>query len=243
MAFDAGSLIQGRELSLALSGKLQKYLDGADMAILRAASVAVNNVTQNTKDGLRQMVTGARLGKRLANAVRAKVYPERGLGRNPAGWIFVQQSAVHIFKAFEENTTIRAGGGKNLAIPIPGSPADRKNFGQQRSGETIIQSIRNRGIELSYVPGRNGRPAMLVAQSVRLGVSKAGRQRVTSAKRTKSGGFAKNASSIPLFWLVPEANIKKRLDWGREFQRASSEFMSRFTAEFEKQLAVWEKSL
>jgi hypothetical protein len=237
MAFDGASYFP-REWRLALTGELQTYLDQADEAILKAADRAVFEVTSATKERLRDMVRGAGLGHRLANTVRAETYPKQGLARNPAGWIYVQRGAVKIFQAFEVGETIRSQDGGKLAIPIPGSPADRKNFGEQRPGETIIETFRSRGIRLVFVRGNGRRPDMLVAESARVRGTKTGRQRVSNAARTKSGGFAHGAASIPLFWLVPAAKMPKRLDWDAEFRRASSEFMSAFAKEFARWLEI-----
>jgi hypothetical protein len=145
---------------------------------------------------------------------------------------------VRIFEAFETGATIRAAGGGYLAIPIPGSPADRRSFGRQRSGETIIETIRARGVKLSFVPGNGSRPAMLVAESARVRTGANGRERVSTAARTAAGRFAQGAASIPLFWLVPEAKMPKRLNWNREFERATASFMAEFSKAFAEEFAA-----
>lgn len=238
MAFDGAGGLFPREFQLALKGQLQDYIDFADFAVMDAALFAVRNITERTKDRLRAMVTGAGLGTRLANAVRGEVYPNNGKSRNPAGWIYVRQGSVRIFEAFETGPTIRGKEGGWLTIPIPGSPADRKNIGPARPGVSPVERFTQRGIELSYVPGTPSRPAMLVARSVRLGMRQDGRSRVANARMTKSGAFAKDAASIPLFFLVPAAKLPKKLDWNREFERASAAFMTEFAAEMAEQLEI-----
>lgn len=225
-----------KQVELALRGELQDYIRDADEALMRAARLAMQQTVGFEVERLRGVVQTAGLGGRLANAIRGEVYPKSGLSREPAGWIYVQPNAVKIFEAFDKGALIRSGRGVDLAIPIPGSPADRKLFGQARAGETVLETFRARGVQLSLVPARNGKPAMLVAENVRVREVQtksgpSGRLRVSSAKLTKSGAFAKGAASVPLFWLIPEAKMPKRLDWRREFERATAAFMQKFAAE------------
>lgn len=228
-----------RELQLALSGELAATMEALDEAVLRAARWAVDEVTTDAKDRLRAMVTKAGLGPKLANAVRGDVFPKRGLARNPAGWVYAQPTAIHIFEAFDRGATIRAKGGGFLAIPIPGSPAARENFGRNppRSGGGLVAAMKARGVIMKFIPPRGDRPGMLVAESARVRTTKSGRERVSNAALTKSGRYAKDAASIPLFWLVPEAKMPKRLDFSREFERAAAGFMAEFSEAFARNLA------
>ena len=225
-----------REMELALKGQLADYIEHADEAVLKAAKRAVENVVGDTKERLRGMVRDAGLGTRLANTVRGDVYPERGLARDPAGWIYVaSKSAERIFEAFEEGAELNGP----LLIPIPGSPADRKNFGNDppRDQQSKAEWFEAKGVELQYVPPRGGRPAMLVGVSVRLREDKKGRLKARGAKRTKSGGFGKGAATVPLFWIVDHASIPRRLSWRSEFRRAVQGFMRAFAEEFAAELA------
>lgn len=230
-----------RELQLALSGELLATMEALDEAQLRAARWAVDEVTTRTKERLRGMVTGAGLGVKLANAVRGDVYPKRGLARDPAGWIYVQPSATHIFEGFETGATIRSGDGGYIAIPVPGSPAARENQpagrNPPRAAGGVLAKLKARGLQISFVPARAGRPAMLVAEGARLRTGATGRETVSTPKRLKSGAYAANTASIPLFWLVPEAKMPKRLDFRREFDRAASAFLAEFSAAFARNLA------
>lgn len=224
------------EVMLALQGDLQRTIEAANYAVLQAADSAITLVTDRRKARLRGMVETARLGKRLANAVRVKRPDTLTSGKDLWTFTYVQPSSVHIFEAFEKGATIQAGPGKALAIPIKGSPADRANFGQRRNGETTIQTFKSRGIEMQFVRAKNGRPAMLVAKSARLATGKTGRTRVSNARLTKSGAFARGAASVPLFWLVPETKLEKRLNWQGEFNRSADELLREFAAAFDREL-------
>lgn len=252
MAFDGQHFLFSREQQLALTGELAATIAAADEVVLKAARFALMTVVEEGKTRLRDMVVKAGLakqgsgsgkgsGRSLASAVRFELYPKTGLARNPAALLYIQPSATKIYDAFEEGATIRSGSGAYLTIPIPNSPADRKVAGDKPRGTTLLAQLRSKGVEIAFVPGRNGKPGMLVAQSVRLRENARGQTKVAGAKRTKSGGFAAGATSVPLFWLVPSARIPKRLDMRREFERVAADFMRAFTEAFAKEAAFWEK--
>lgn len=221
---------------MALQGDLQRTIEAANYAVIQAADAAITGVTDRRKARLRGMVEQAGLGRRLANAVRVKRPDTIMTSKDLWSFTYVQPSSVHIFSAFENGETIRAAPGKMLAIPIKGSPADRVNFGQRRNGQTTIETFRARGIVMQFVRAKNGRPAMLVAKSVRLATGKTGKTRVSSAKLTKAGAFARGAASVPLFWLIPEAKMEKRLNWQAEFKRSADELLREFAKAFDTEL-------
>lgn len=248
-----------KEWELALSGELQAYLEAADEAVLRAAKAALNRVAEEGKSRLRSMVVRAGLardgaqsgrgtGRSLANAIRYEVYPKGArLARNPSAFLYVQPSATHIFEAFEEGVTINAKGGGFLTIPVPGSPASREVFGAKPRGESVLDRLRSRGIEVAFVKATPNRPAMLIANNVRLTAT--GRlsaikkrkeglpEQAVNARAKKGFSYAKGAASIPLFFLVPRVQMPKRLDLAREFERLAAEFFEAFSTEFAVQLA------
>lgn len=236
-----------KEWELALSGELQAYLAAADEAVLRAAKAALYRVAGKGSDHLRGIVQRAGLardgaqagpgtGRSLANAIRFEVYPKGArLARNPSALLYVQPSAVHIFESFEEGPTI--SGSPFLTIPVPGSPADRKNFGPKPRGETVLERLESRGVEIAFVKATPSRPAMIVATNVRGREDARGRFRVARAKKTKAGAYAAGVSSIPLFFLVPTVKMPKRFDLAREFERLAEEFFTAFSEEFATSLA------
>lgn len=245
MAFD-GDLFPS-EWSLALQGELQAYTDAAADAVQRAALRALQAIAQEGKDRLRGQVVAAGLGKAgagegkgsgrsLASAIRFEVYPNKGDARGPAALLYIQPSAVKIYEAFEEGARITAGAGKFLTIPIPGSPADRRNFGDKPRGTTVLAALKAKGIETAYIPPRNGRAGMIVAKSVRLREDKRGRLRAGAAKLSKSGALASGSASVPLFWLVPSADIPKKLSLRAEFRRIATRFYERFVAAFAEEM-------
>lgn len=239
--------IFSQEFQLALSGELQAYLAKADEAVLQAAKAAISRVAGKGSDHLRAIVhrsglsrdgaqAGRGTGRSLANAIRYEIYPKGArLARNPSALLYIQPSAVNIFESFEEGSTI--SGSPFLTIPVPGSPADRKNFGPKPRGETVLEKLKSRGIEIAFVKATANRPAMLVANNVRGREDARGRFRVARAKQTKAGGYAAGVGSIPLFFLIPRVQMPKRFDLAREFERLAAEFFEDFSREFAVSLA------
>lgn len=249
--------IFSRDMALALAGELQADLDAADEAIMRAVRKALTNVVSEGKQRIRDQVVQAGLGKAgagdgrgsgrsLASAVRYEIYPKSGLARNPAALLYIQPSAEHIFDAFEEGATISAKGGKFLTIPIPGSPASREVFGDKPRGQSVLEKLKTRGIEVEFIKATASRPAMLIAKGVRLSaagkLSKVQRRggkdgQTVNPRRKKAASYAKGEASVPLFFLLPKVRIAKRLNLNREFERAANAFFDDLSREIAAELA------
>lgn len=246
--------IFSKEWELAIGGNLQAYLDQADASIMDASLFALHAIVEKGRRSLRSMVEAAGLsksgagegrgtGRSLASAIRYQTYPANlnVRARNPAALLYVQPSAVHIFEAFEEGATIRAKEGRFITIPVPGSPAARENFGDKPQGQTVLEKLKSRGVEVKFVPATPARPAMLVAENVRLRTDAKNRLKVSRATKTKAGAFASGTGSVPLFFLVEQARIDKRINLAREFQRLSEEFVETFAREFDEILGRMER--
>lgn len=243
-----------KEWELAIGGNLQAYLDQADAAIMDASLFALHKIVETGRRSLRGVVEAAGLsragagegkgtGRSLATAIRFQTYPANpGVrARNPAALLYVQPSAVHIFEAFEEGATIRAKEGRFITIPVPGSPAARENFGDKPQGQTVLEKLKARGVEVKFVPATPTRPAMLVAENVRLRTTRKDRMKISRATRTKSGNFASGVTTVPLFFLVEQARIDKRINLAREFERLAEAFVETFAREFNDILGRMER--
>ena len=211
---------------LALRGDLEATLARASHAMTRAEREAVTEVTNATRDELRQDLVRAGLG-RIERTWRAQVYANAN--GTTAGWIYSR--AEYIVDAFERGATIRSRTGGLIAIPIPGSPA--ASMRNPRGGGTRVDAARRRFGELKLIPGIPGRrPPMLVAESVSINMRGTARSR----RRLKSGGFGKGAATVPLFWLVREARLSRRLNVARIRQRALHRFEARLSHALQSRL-------
>ncbi|CAK9086548.1 Uncharacterized protein SCF082_LOCUS40938 [Durusdinium trenchii] len=222
-AVDLGGF-QGRgvmsfALDLAVRGDLETFVRETNIAILRAQREATVTATHSVRDELRKDLRRGGLGQ-LEKTWRADLYPRRGLAADPAGFIYSR--AEYIVQAFERGITIRGKNGNDIAIPIPGSPADQLR--NPRGPETKVDAARRKYGELKFIPGVPGsRPAMLAAVGAFTATG-----RFNARKRLKSGRYGKGATTMPLFWLVDNARLSKRLNIQRTMTRGLSRFHRRF---------------
>lgn len=168
-----------------------------------AVTGAVGDVTNGIKRLWRGQIRAAGLGNRLAGAIRSETYPQGAVSASAAGYVYTK--ADDIIGAHDEGSLIRSPNGLWLAVPteaagprIPGRPAPTPLQFERRTGQRL---------RFVYRPGRSG---LLVAEggTTRKRGSFSTRKRV----RLKSGAFAKNIQTVPIFILVPQVQLPKRLD-------------------------------
>ena len=191
-------------LQAALQGDLNALLQAELRAAERAVTVGVRQVTDGLKAELRGQITGAGLGTRLANTWRGEVYPKGQQSIGAAGFVF--SKAPGIVRLYAEGAVIRSKQGLFLAIPTPAAG----RFGDGRRKITPGSWERIHGMPLRFVY-RRGRPSQLVADNVRL--TKRGRAAANIGRR-QGAAFTRlsGRTTVPLFILVPQVTVKKRLD-------------------------------
>ena len=185
-----------------------------DLAALMAAEIkagekavtdAMNAAGTDLKTAWRRQITSAGLGQRLAKTIRSKTFP-RGQNSISAA-AFVWSNAADIVSAKDTGPLIRSKSGFWLAIP---TPAAGKGF---RGGKiTPAEWEKRRGLKLRHV-FRKGKPGLLVAEGR---VSKRG-QAVRSRSKTGRG-----LQTVPIFILVPQVKLPKRLDLDRDTERVQN---------------------
>lgn len=191
-------------IDVKIEGDLEAMMASEYLAGERAVTAAMRGAGQGLKTNWRSQITGAGLGQRLANAVRAEVYPKSQPSLNAAALVYTK--AQKIISAHENGSLIRSANGFWLAIPLPAA-------GRGARGAKITPAAweKKTGRRLRFVY-RSGRTALLVDDgTVRSGSAPAFGQR---AKR----GF-KN-KTIPLFILTPQVKLSKKLDLLRAAETA-----------------------
>ncbi|MBP7242399.1 DUF6441 family protein [Amaricoccus sp.] len=169
----------------------------------RAVSAAMREAGTDLKLAWRGQITGAGLGARLANSIRCEVFPEAGASLNAAALVW--SKAPVIVGAHDAGPLIRSKSGLWLAIP---TPAAGKTLGGRRV--TPGGWERKTGMRLRFVYRRTG-PSLLVAEG-RLNTKG---QAVASRSKTGRGQV-----TAPIFLLVPQVKLPKRLDLARDAERA-----------------------
>jgi hypothetical protein len=165
-------------------------------AEVRAGETAVSAATREAGNSLeaawRAQITGAGLGRRLANTIRSEQFPKGRPSLNAAALVW--SKAPMIISAHDAGPLIRSKSGFWLAIPMPAAGKSSRG-GRITPGEWE----RRTGLRLRFVYRRAG-PSLLVAEG-RLNASGRG-----VASRSKTG---RGLTTVPIFLLVPQVKRKR----------------------------------
>ncbi len=169
----------------------------------RAVSAAMRTAGTTLKSAWRAQITGAGLGTRLGNSIRLASFPKSGNSLNAT--TLVWSNAPVIIGAHDTGPLIRSQDGFWLAIPTLAA-------GKSTKGSRITPSEweRRTGLRLRFIYRRRG-PSLLVAEGR---LNSKGRA-VASKSKTGRGG-----ATVPIFLLVPQITLLKRLDLARDAERA-----------------------
>lgn len=209
------------ELGLALQGELGEFIEGELETVARGAMDAAYRMEARGKSELRADVTRAGLGKRLANTWRARTYPTRSVSMEPK--VRFENKASTIINAFETGATIRSGKGFYLPIPTDDFLSSVSLRDRSRNRKNLIALAERKFGKLQFIAVRGKRIGLLVAKGLQKSRSQRGGFRAASATAQRLGKVA----DVVLFVLVPQARLKKRLnyesiandlldEWGRE---------------------------
>ena len=165
----------------------------------RAVSKAVTEAGTSVKAAWRSQITGAGLGQRLARTIRSEQFPKGKPSLNAAALVW--SKAPVIVGAHDTGPLIRSKSGFWLAIPTAAAGKSARG-GRITPGEWERRS----GLRLRFVYRRSG-PSLLVAE----GRLNARGRAVASRSRTGRG-----VTTVPIFLLVPQVQLRKRLDLTRD---------------------------
>ena len=169
----------------------------------RAVTAALREAGTSLKSAWRGQITGAGLGHRLANSIRLASFPKSGESLNAAALVW--SKAPVIIGAHDTGPLIRSKDGFWLAIPTPAAGKSARG-GRITPGEWE----RRTGLRLRFIYRRRG--ASLLVGEGRL--NSKGR---AVAPRSKTG---RGLTTVPIFLLVPQVKLPKRLDLARDAERA-----------------------
>ena len=171
----------------------------------KAVTKAVDDAGTELKTAWRGQITGAGLGQRLSRTVRSALYPKGQPSLNAAALVW--SKAPVIIGAHDTGPLIRSKDGFWLAIPTPAAGKSARG-GRITPGEWE----RRRGLRLRFIYRPRG-PSLLVAEG-RLNTRGVG-----VASRSKTG---RGLTTVPIFLLVPQVKLRKRLDLDRDAKAAQS---------------------
>ncbi|RMF07693.1 MAG: hypothetical protein D6773_03255 [Alphaproteobacteria bacterium] len=189
------------KLTLRTEEDLQAELHREFVAGQKAVSLAMDRVGSTLQRNWRGQITGAGLGRRLANTIRAKRYPEGQDSMDAAALVW--SKAPEIIGAHEEGAVIRSKDGFWLAIPIDASAKRMRGPRNAKVTPHIWEERTGRRLRFVY---RRGRHPLLVDDGTARERRTADPLRFTASRRR----FRRNVV-IPIFVLVPQVKLPKRL--------------------------------
>ena len=213
------------KLDVHIDGDLSASLESEIAAAEKAVTLlGVTRTGEALKAAWRAQVTGAGLGRRLANAIRANRYPRSGESISAASLVFSR--AAEITDAFDRGVLIRSKHGLWLAIPT--AAAGTRGVGRA-ARITPLGWERRTGMRLRFV-FRRGRPSLLVADDARVNA-----RGLAAAKRgrRRRDGMLTGAATVVIFLLVPQVRLAKRLDLARDAERAHAALPGLIVANWE----------
>lgn len=193
-------------------GDLDAWIAAELAAAEKGVSAGVRAAAAGLKDRWRGQITGAGLGPRLARTIRQRDFPAREPSLKAASLVYSR--AATIVHAFDQGVTIRSKHGFFLAIPT--AAAGVRGPGGKRI--TPGGWERRTGLRLRFVYRRRGL-SLLVADDARL--NGAGMARAKRGRRRRDG-ILTGAQSVPIFLLVPQVSLRKRLDLDRDARWAEA---------------------
>ena len=191
------------KLSLSIAPDLVAAMAAEIKAGEKAVSAAMREAGTGLKSAWRGQIGQAGLGRRLSNSIRSQTYPKAEESLNAAALVW--SKAPKIISAHDSGPLIRSKSGFWLAIPLPAAGKSTRG-GRITPGEWE----QRRGVRLRFV-FRRAAASLLVAEgrlsSRGLGV----------ASKSKTG---RGLSTVPIFLLVRQVKLPKRLDLARDAERA-----------------------
>jgi len=184
-----------------LVGMLRDEIKAGEHAVTAAMKAAGGEL----KQAWREQITSAGLGHRLPRTIRNRTYPKGKDSIDAAA--FVWSNAPEILNAHDRGALIRSKHGFYLAIPTEAA-------GKGRGGARLTPGEweQRRGMRLRFIYRRNA-PSLLVAERARINT-----RGTAVASRSKTG---RNQVSAPIFILVPQVKLRKRLDLARDAERVA----------------------
>jgi len=171
-----------------------------------AVTAAMKEAGSELKQAWREQITHAGLGHRLPRTIRNRTYPKGKDSIDAAA--FVWSNAPEILNAHDRGVLIRSKSGFYLAIPTEAA-------GKGRGGARLTPGEweQRRGMRLRFIY-RRGAPSLLVAEKARINT-----RGTAVASRSKTG---REQVSAPIFILMPQVKLRKRLDLARDAERIAS---------------------
>ncbi len=221
-------------LAEMVGGTLVGQMAAIEGDIARDITDIMNDEVDALKLELREQVTSAGLGARIAKTWRSNVYPKAGRSLNPAGYIW--SAAPEIISSYIDGATIRpVNGGKWLWIPTKAVPRRRRstNYASSLGKRSRGTAMTPEEVELHFnaeldvvIDGGKGFAFIDVVS----GVSRGYREATAGRLRGRRGMAPRKAKPVLMFTLVKAVKKPRLLDLDGPTQRAASRIAARLAA-------------
>ncbi|MCC5960545.1 MAG: hypothetical protein JJU08_14530 [Rhodobacteraceae bacterium] len=188
-------------LSLKILHDLAREMEAEEYAGRKAMREGLNAAAKSLQADWRRQVEAAGLGSRLARTIRANTYPRKP-SSNAASLVWTR--APKLIDAFDRGALIKSGEGLYLAIPT--ELAGTRGLGRKRITPRGWEQRTGVPLRPIYRPGQ---PMLLVADNMRMNTR--GRA-VLNRRKTRKDGVQTGAITAVIFILLPQVQLKKRLD-------------------------------
>ena len=223
-------------LHASVTGNLRAAMDQQVRQVSGALRRAVQTAGKQTQDELRAQARGAGFrdgGKALANSWRLNVYTRQGvLTLRPAA--LVTSRMAEVVQIFDRGAVIVAKGRRYLAIPTPVNRAGNKrnNDGRFPMRVTPQEMFRSGG----FMRPTSNPAVKLWCLPLRTETTKRGRVRLFAGRyaRVLTGNrkgaeamrkqFAAERRFVPMFFLMRQVTLRKRLNVAQVEARAPGRF-------------------
>lgn len=196
--------MKGMSFGATIDGDIRQIMLREFQAGEKAVTTAMRIAGQAVKQAWRDDVTGAGLGTKLANTIRADTYPKGTDSANAASLIWTK--APKLIGAHEAGPLIRARDGFWLAIPTKAA-----GLGSYRRKMTPALWQQRHGTKLRFVSPHRG-TYLLVAD---------GQRRTSAGGTVRQRGRRNPGQSVVIFILVPQVKLPKRLNLDAATQRGA----------------------
>ena len=209
-------------IEAALEGNLEQYMrEELDLAE-RAVTGGVHKRGVALKHALRADVIAGGLGQRLSKSWRHESYLRNGSSLGAASLVFTK--AEKLISAFDKGAEVKSSEGFFLAIPTPSAP--KLGVGRKRISPSTFPENRFGPLRFVYVKGGT---SLLVVDNQR--AKKTGGYARSRSKRALASGTGLH--TVPMFWLVPRARLRKRLNVERVERAALNRLAGDIDREFQ----------
>jgi len=211
---------------------VQELAGDIDVTVEELAQAAMAAADAIEDWGKRQLRTDTEpaLGRKVANAWRSRVWPNKGGQASIAPSIGWWSNAPHIITAFSEGVTVRAGTGKYLMIPTENAPQSGLGFGQsgrlRRARNYALVAAERKFGKLRAIKVKGKDLVLLVADRVQKNKSGYGPASKTTLRR------GREENGVVMFILVPAAIMPKVVDPQSIAEAIGREGLERFARAF-----------